>query len=520
MQRDYEAIGKNILLSGLFSEYLPPCFSLNKVIAGLGAPPQDCDLVAPCSFTMSRYTAVDARRQIFLPEIASYLVVHKYMVQSGILQELIEFSEDSNHSFSPILGKDDEIYKHEQSYGDNDSPLADTPSDYIENIAKKIKRAQGAKQILKLDVANCFSSYYTHMIPAITLGLEEAKKQYELSLCSQTPPSEAYKKYGKLDKLLRRQNHNRTNGLLVGPLTSKILIEAAFCRIDKDLEEKELVFSRYMDDYEICLFDKGADETERIVAEILRKYCFSINHEKTEVVSFPYYAVSNLEKIFQEHSRGRIGNAGLIELFTAFSILEREGTKGAIRYLLKSIEKDPINIEDSKLYKAYLFTVLENDQRSLSKVCTLLIENKKRMEFFIDDKHRINKLVERSLALGRDLEVIWLTYLLDKLGYLDDNIKTIKKIVDSDNELAQLILFRSGALRDEEISSICASSKSWILLYELFVAGCAKESDLESRLGLRKSMEFYCRMKDHSIHFCTINKPPAISSDVDSPIKN
>ena len=98
------------------------------------------------------------------------------------------------------------------------------------------------------------------MIPAIVLGFNKAQEEYEKSL-KHTPCSETYKKYKKLDGVIRYQNLNRTNGLLPGILTSKIIAEALLTRIDIELEEVGLKFVRYVDDYEVFLYD----DTEKTV---------------------------------------------------------------------------------------------------------------------------------------------------------------------------------------------------------------------------------------------------------------
>lgn len=142
MARNYVSIGKEIAESGFFSEYLPPCFSLNKKVFNY-PPPTECDLIKPLGFTMSRYNANDARRTIFIPEIGSYIVAHMFMTDNHVYRELIQFTETENHSFSPILSGDRSIMRHEQSYGESDG----TPSsEYIQNISDKLIRATGAKK--------------------------------------------------------------------------------------------------------------------------------------------------------------------------------------------------------------------------------------------------------------------------------------------------------------------------------------------------------------------------------------
>ena len=102
MTRDYKKITKEITLGGFFSEYLPPCFKLNKKVL-LNPPPESCDLIPPLCFSMSRFNATNGRRNIFIPEIGAYLVAFNYMRDNNIIKELIAFCEKSDVSFSNIL---------------------------------------------------------------------------------------------------------------------------------------------------------------------------------------------------------------------------------------------------------------------------------------------------------------------------------------------------------------------------------------------------------------------------------
>lgn len=148
MSRDYFEyckIAKEIAITGFFSEYLPPCFSLSEKVLNY-IPPKNCDLIAPYNFSMSRYNGNDARRTIFIPEIGSYIAAYSYMKDNSIFQELIEFTESSDHSFSPILWSDDSIVRHEQAYGNGISDKSTLTSDYINNIGKKLSMHQGLKK--------------------------------------------------------------------------------------------------------------------------------------------------------------------------------------------------------------------------------------------------------------------------------------------------------------------------------------------------------------------------------------
>lgn len=503
MDRNYTTIEKEIAETGFFSEYLPPCFKLDPKVF-MRSPSENCDLIEPCCFTMSRYNGNDARRSIFIPEIGAYVATRNYIRHENIVKEIIQFTETEEASFSPILGRNDSIMRHEQSYNGTTNNLGNISSDYMENIAKKIVKSTGAKKILKLDISNCFSSFYMHMIPAIMLGVEGADNDYNKFLKNPDDEtiSDTYKKYRKLDEVYRRQNLNRTNGLLSGPLTSKMIAEGILIRIDKELKSEKIKFSSYVDDYEVYLFDDNEKMIISIFTRVLKQYGFSLNNEKTEVIEFPYYVAENLEKIFKKYNKENMDNSDLIELFNAYSILEKNGTKGAIRYLLKTLEQNPIEQTDFSLYKAYLLTIIENNERSLSKACSLFIENKENLTLNEDDLSIIRQMIDKHISFEHDLEVLWLLYLLIETNNIQIDDLLVQQIVDSKNEMAHIILLRKELLREEKIDQVCNKAYSWILIYELYVSGHITEEVFISKLNLNKNLHMYRYLKENNIHFC------------------
>jgi hypothetical protein len=503
MAKNYTIIEKEIAETGFFSEYLPPCFKLDPKVF-MRVPSLNCDLIEPFCFTMSRYNGNDARRSIFIPEIGSYVVVRNYIRQEYIVRDFVEFTESDEASFSPILGKDDSIMRHEQVYRETQVQLDDVSSDYIDNIAKKIVKSAGAKKVLKLDISNCFSSFYMHMIPAILLGVEGAERDYNKCLkdSGDQTISDTYRKYRRLDEVLRRQNLNRTNGLLPGPLTSKMIAEGVLTRIDKELIAEGVKFSRYVDDYEIYLFDDDEKPMISIFTRVLKRYGFTLNNEKTEVVDFPYYIVENLEKIFKDRMKEHLDNSDLMELFNTFFIMEKNGTKGAIRYLLKTLEKKHIEPTIPSLYKAYLLTIIGNNERSLTKACSLLIGNKESLSLDEKDVAIIKQMLDKHIHFEHDLEVLWLLYLLIETGNIQIDDPIVKLVIERKNELAHIILLRKELLGSEEISQISSNSISWILLYELYVANLITEEMFISKLHLNINLEMYQYLKRNNVHFC------------------
>lgn len=509
MNRNYLAIEKSITETGFFSEYLPPCFSLNPKVF-LKVPPQKCDLIAPYSFSMSRYNNNDARRNIFIPEIGSYVVVTNYIRQKHIIRDLIEFTEDNEASFSPILGNDDTIMRHEQSYDvitqlAEVSQVKDFHSEYIENISKKIIKATGAKKVLMLDISNCFSSFYMHMIPSIMLGMEEAEINYNKYLKNKNDYTivDTYHRYRILDEVIRQQNLCRTNGLLSGPIISKIIAEGILTRIDSELIKEDIKFSRYVDDYEVYLFN---DEDKRIISiftRVLKRYGFTLNNEKTKLVDFPYYIAENLEKFFRDYTSKKLDNTELMELFNTFFKLEKNGVKGAIRFLIKKLESISIEPTDISLYKAYLISIIENNERSLTKACSLLIKNKNSLILDENEIKIVKQMLARHIVNEHDLEVIWILFLLIEIDSIQSKELLVQQIISGTNDLAKIILLRKGILVKEEIDEICSNALSWILVYELYSYGYIDDSLLMSKLNLNKNLEMYQFLKQNDVHFCS-----------------
>lgn len=506
MPRDYCHIEMDIAITGFFSEYLPPCFMLNQHFFRY-PPTQNCDLIPPVCFTMSRYNGNDSRRNIFIPEIGSYIAAQQYMKQEHIIQELIEFSETSDVSFSPILGDEDSIVRHEQSYEQLKAENQQISSNYIDNIARKIIRSVGAKHILKLDISNCFSSFYMHMIPAILLGMEGAEAEYIKYLKDKNDGTinPLYLKYSQLDSVLRRQSLNRTNGLLTGTLYSKIIAESILTRVDKELETQGIKFSRYVDDYDVYLYN---DSEEKQIASIfektLKRYGFTLNSEKTELVDFPYYVAENLEQIFRGQVKKPLSNAETIKLFNSFLSLEKTGTKGATRYLLKSMEKSPIETTNFELYKSYLLTILSSNERSLTKACSLLLGDRDHIELTKSNVDFITNLLRSHLECEHDLEAIWLTYLLIQTDTIEKGDDTVSLIVASNNELAQLLLLQGDLLLEGQLEQIKGNATSWILLYELYLSDYIDEHDFVNRLNIRHNLNMYQHFKRSNLHFCVL----------------
>jgi hypothetical protein len=505
LEYNKDEIYKKLRLDGLFSEYLPPCFKLDEKMFKK-IPGMDCDVIEPYSFNMSRFNDNDSRRTIFIPEICSYLVLNNYIKENKILEELIDFIDKNSSSFSKIIGEDGDLIKYDEDYLGNTVGGEKVKAQYIDNIVKKLVISAGAKKILKLDIANCYSSFYTHYIPAIIMGYDKAEEAYKKSnqhmnnSSQRTKDDDNYKKYSTLDSIIRKQNKNQTNGLLVGPFISKIVVEALLTRIDIELKDENILFTRYVDDYEVYLFDDNIDSIKSTFIKILKKYGFDLNYEKIEVVDFPYYIVDNFDKIIELCRNDNVDDYDVMKLFNDFFKIEKSGTKGAIRYLLKTLEKEPIHVGNKELFDSYVITIMSNNSRSLTKACSLLIKNGLEHKLKCNHIKQIKNMILNNIEKNFDLEVVWLLYVLIETDNLVKDEDVVKAILTSNNEMAQLMILRKNLTDNTE--EVMNKAESWLLNYELFASGDITEIQLIERLTLDKNEEIYIKLKERNLHFC------------------
>lgn len=138
------------------------------------------------------------------------------------------------------------------------------------------------------DISNCFGSIYTHTISWALKNMRHAKKN--ISAIS----------FGNdFDKLMQQMNFNETNGICIGPETSRIFSEVILQSVDREIVRKAKAHGyadkvhfecrRYVDDY--ILFtqdDVVAVALKEIVSNELGKYNLHLNHEKQDRFERPF----------------------------------------------------------------------------------------------------------------------------------------------------------------------------------------------------------------------------------------
>lgn len=469
--------------NGYFCEHFPSCFNTNSLAKKWGYIKNDLmQLIEtstkgtyPLSISMSKEGLL--RRQIYIPNIISFLELANYL---GKNYDFILSVCHSKCSESKIT--------HIRSF--------DYPSNYRKSIYSRNAHFVGYKYKLKLDIANCFNSIYTHSISWACVGKENAKTMYNNKKNKQ---SDEYIIGDTIDTLNSNMNGTQTNGLLTGPFTSRVTSEIILSELDKILK-KDYDFVRYVDDYNFYFStQEEANNAIPKIASILSEYNLLINKEKIQIIKFPFDTLENFDDVFQLSDDGE--NVYML-LQKAYSFAS-DGNVGALKYLLKILNnKNLPNKYLPQIYGLLINTMINFPLLSpyVVNVIELYLPYIKPEKF----NKQMNKILNKELSSNHDHEVLWLLYIILKAGVIvtDENIKAI---LTSDNDLAIIICldylnnnYSNAGFKnlkdvaekyDSELSVITDKikdssmlSKNWLLLYTI----CKLNLRIDKKIKLNK----------------------------------
>lgn len=157
-------------------------------------------------------------------------------------------------------------------------------SEYI-SLEKKFRH------LCLMDVSNCFNSIYTHTLAWALKSMESAKKR----------ENRQARAFGKeFDSVMHRSNSGETNGIVIGPETSRIFAELIFQRIDLDAEaqlfekhqmvkDRDYAVRRYVDDVFVWAnSDRDCDIVVARYQKSLSQYKLAFNESKTKRYARPF----------------------------------------------------------------------------------------------------------------------------------------------------------------------------------------------------------------------------------------
>ena len=150
--------------------------------------------------------------------------------------------------------------------------------------------------LMRFDISKCFDSIYTHSIAWAVKNKSFAKDNHN-----------GVSFENKFDEIIRNSNHGETNGIIIGPETSRIFSEIILQRIDIDtisnLKQdgldlgRDYTVKRYVDDY--FVFSKKEETCKKVFKkfkENLESYKLHINESKTNIYTTPFMTSLTIAK--------------------------------------------------------------------------------------------------------------------------------------------------------------------------------------------------------------------------------
>ena len=483
---------RQVCTHGFFAEQFPECFTsenfakhvseLLPLVEATKSQRDKSKTNTTSPSTLSTYKNDISRRILSVSNPKAFLRLAKYIQNNW--EKIKEYAKSEKSLSNITFWRFYDSFESEELINcESIRERFKAKSDFITGIRSTIRASLGYKYKLKVDIANCYNSLYTHSISWAICGKDKAKEYFR----TKTPVEikSDYEIADCLDAFIRFQKNNETNGIIVGPYTSRVVSEIILARIDKELSEKGLKFRRYVDDYKMFFrTESQAQESLPIIEKVLNEYNLSLNTAKTEIHKYPYETISHLKDSFEK----ALERDGIFGVLNTASELFSSGEKGAYKYALKFIKDTPISLDDIDIIIPTLINIMLIDPRYGKYITKYLKKN----IFFIDKKkHEYVFNRELSCSLDNQLQqesLLFIQILRDlNLTVTGDNII---KVLNGDNDFAIIIALdfwkknNSRVIRTqaqarkinqaidkllEKLKGEKLSGSRWLLLYEIMV---------------------------------------------------
>lgn len=353
------------------------------------------------------------------------------------------------------------------------------------NVDRSVARAHsrvGARYVLKADIAQFYTSIYTHAVPWAVHTKPVAKKRMrDLSL------------YGNLlDRELQACQNGQTKGIAIGPDTSLAIAELLLASVDISISQQCDIIGgvRFIDDMELTFRSLSNAESALIALEAgLYEFELQLNGNKTAIMELP----SEIESVFVTKLRAFIpatedgSPASWIDYFNrAFLLAKSNPSEGVLRYAVASLQAVTASEAAWPLVQSLLWQCIALDPGCLRLVLDIILLNShSNSELVIDNviaSRAINALISASAPVGHGSEVLWSIWAAMVLN-IPLQIDSQHLIASMDDgcvaTLATLAAHAGGvfevgfrsAIWESWLVDDCFKQEYWMFAYESFTRG-------------------------------------------------
>jgi hypothetical protein len=288
--------------------------------------------------------------------------------------------------------------------------------------------------VINVDIANCYSSMYTHSIAWAIHGKEKAKENRSEDILG-----------NNIDFLLRSMSSGQTNGIPQGSVLMDFIAEILLGYIDTILVSKlknkvenyEII--RYRDDYKI--FTNNSNNGEEIVkclSEVLIEFGMKLNSQKTSFEDSIVNGAIKKDKLYLILSPNNEKNPQK-QLITIYNFGRRYPNSGQLVKLLSTYNKNHYFRKLSNdLERRVLMSIAVNiayENPRVYPICTSIISRLLSNQ----SKEEVKKTIEQirckfSNKINNDYLDIWMQRLSYKTNHNTEySCKLCKLVTENTN---------------------------------------------------------------------------------------
>ena len=275
----------------------------------------------------------------------------------------------------------------------------------------------------KTDIANFYSSIYTHSIGWAFHGREVAFKDDKNELLG-----------NKIDRLTQYSNDARTNGISIGSALSDLIAEIILTSIDvkisKQLKDIDFIAARFKDDYRIlCSSEDDAKIVLKAISNELSEYNLRLNENKTSILPLP-------DGLYRKHDREYFPHSLRKETEISFKTFEHT--------LLIALDIHRSNPGTSILEK-FISELFDSKKRLKVQLSTIPrkkeIEIKKIISLFLLVKRESEKITCHILSVFEYLYLVNKKEFPELKAYLKNLISSEIKIASEKGSVFEVVWY-------------------------------------------------------------------------------
>ena len=345
----------------------------------------------------------------------------------------------------------------------------------------RLKISTGKFYRVKADIASFYPSIYTHSIPWVVAGRDNAKINSNEQLW-----------YNKLDEAQRDVRRNETQGIPIGPATSHIISEFILSKVDEALGD--YTFVRYIDDYECyCETREDAEDFILKLEQELQNYLLSLNPKKMMVEELPvvyqdYWVMVLRNSIPSKRQPSPRDIMSFLDLAVDLQKRYPEGSvlKYATRTLANSKKFDK---NSADFFLKYLIALAVHRPSVLPILCQVAKEND------VGSDLDITPVLKQSIKFRRSDAICWSLYFM---GIGDQKVSEdlAEKIIETEDCMSMAMLIALKQHKEKVVDFLATITpdsyyhcdRYWILIHEL-VSDCPQFKRYRGDSGLKFLIE-------------------------------